>query len=62
MPFSQDLDNACVMEEDTKLAQVSWPSTICKACTSIFCCCHGLQTQTGNHGRMGKGPRYTQLV
>lgn len=58
MRHSQDLGNGFVMEEDAKLARLNWTGTIREACT-IFFCCHGQQTQTGNHGRMGEGPKYT---
>lgn len=25
----------------------------------VLCCCHGIKTQTGNHGRTGQGPTHT---
>lgn len=58
MPYSQDLDNVYIVWQK----MLNWHGAfgICKACAPILCRCHGLQTQTGNHGRVGKAPKYTR--
>lgn len=51
-----------VMEEDIPLASLAWPVIACGASTPNFSSFHGTQTETGNHGRVGKGPKHTPLV
>lgn len=51
-----------VVEEDTRLASLTWPVIACGAGMPDFCSCHGTQTETGNHGRMGRSPKHTRLV
>lgn len=51
-----------VMEEDTRLASLEQPVMAYGAGTPSFSSYHGTQTETGNHGRMGKGPKHTRLV
>lgn len=50
------------MEEDTRLAPLARPVVAYGAGTPNFSSYHGTQTETGNHGRMGKGPKHTRLV
>lgn len=47
---------------DTHLASYTGPVTACGASSPNFCSYHGTQTETGNHGRVGSGPKYTGLV
>lgn len=47
------------MEEDTRLASLEQPVMAYGAGTPSFSSYHGTQTETGNHGRMGKGPKHT---
>lgn len=61
LPQNQ-MSDVFVMEEDTHLASLEGPVLANGANTPNFSSYHGTQTETGNHGRVGKSPKYTQRV